>query len=266
MRARSTDDSVAARLSALGLGGGGWVPEQPPLETPAPVPSGPARPAGPVSPGVGSGHAASRWQEWVASLPLTMSPAALAGLALVTVLCVAVTAFTLLHERGGAAAPVVAAAAPVTPALATPPAAVPAATGIVVDVGGRVRRPGLVTLPPGSRVADAIRAAGGALRRHDLVGVNLAARVADGQLLLVGVPGAAAATSDAGGGTPAAPVDINTATADQLDALPGIGPVLAQRIIDWRTAHGGFRTVQQLNDVPGIGDSIYAELASAVTV
>ena len=103
------------------------------------------------------------------------------------------------------------------------------------------------------------------MRPRDLALLNLAAKVSDGQLLLVGVPGAAAGAADpttASGG----PVDLNTATVDQLDSLPGIGPVLAQRIIDWRTAHGGFRSVRDLDQVSGIGDSTFAELEPLVSV
>ena len=148
------------------------------------------------------------------------------------------------------------------------PLPTPAPPSIVVDVGGRVRRPGLVTLPLGSRVADALRAAGGALRQRDLLSVNLAAKVSDGELLLVGVPGAGTSATSAGSGSAgsAGPVNLNTATAEELDALPGIGPVLAQHILDWRTAHGSFRSVDQLRDVSGIGDSTFADLAPLVTV
>ena len=173
--------------------------------------------------------------------------------------CVLITGYTLLHHRGQAS---YAAPPPATHAFAPLPSPTP--PSVVVDVGGRVRRPGLVTLPLGSRVADALRAAGGALRPRDLLSMNLAAKVMDGQLLLVGVPGAAVASSD--GGSTSGPVDLNSATADQLEALPGIGPVLAQHILDWRTAHGGFRSVDQLNDVSGIGDSTFADLAPLVTV
>jgi len=114
-------------------------------------------------------------------------------------------------------------------------------------------------------VADAIKAAGGALRGRDLVQVNLAAKVADGQLLLIGVPGVAGADPSAASGT-AGPVNLNSATVDQLDELPGIGPVLAQRIIDWRSANGGFTTVRDLDQVSGIGDAIFGELEPLVTV
>jgi competence protein ComEA len=118
-----------------------------------------------------------------------------------------------------------------------------------------------VTLPAGSRVADAIAAAGGALRPGDIATIDLAAKVADGQLVLVGVPGAATG----GEASAAGPVDINTATVDQLDALPGVGPVLAQRIVDYREAHGGFRSVDDLQQVPGIGARKFADLKNLVT-
>jgi competence protein ComEA len=149
---------------------------------------------------------------------------------------------------------------------------------IVVAVAGRVRRPGVVTLPAGARVVDAIRAAGGALPGSDLGLLNLARRLADGDLVAVGVPGATdpggAGPVAAGSGGPAgaAPeaggplVNLNTATAEQLDALPGVGPVLAQRIVEFRAAHGRFDSVDQLRDVSGIGDSKFAQLRGRVTV
>ncbi len=139
---------------------------------------------------------------------------------------------------------------------------------IVVSVVGLVARPGLVTLPEGSRVADAVAAAGGLLPDADPASVNLAAVVADGEQVAVGVPGAV--TAAAAGGTTGAsgsgPVDLNAATAADLDALPGIGPVLAQRIVEHREHSGPFRTVEQLDDVPGIGPATYAELGELVTV
>ena len=135
-------------------------------------------------------------------------------------------------------------------------AAVAAAGGVVVDVAGRVHAPGVRTLRPGSRVQDALRAAGGALRGTDLTGLNLARIVNDGEEIVVGVPaGAAAAPGPAGAGPAASgPLSLNTATADQLDALPGLGPVLVQRIIQFRDQHGGFRSVDQLGQISGFGE------------
>jgi competence protein ComEA len=143
---------------------------------------------------------------------------------------------------------------------------------VVVSVVGLVARPGLVTLPSGARVAAAIDGAGGLLPGADPASVNLAAVVTDGQQITVGVPGAPAAGGAPGGPAPGGAagagglVDLNTASVGELDALPGIGPVLAQRIVDHRTREGPFRSVDQLDDVPGIGAATAAELAGLVTV
>ncbi len=136
---------------------------------------------------------------------------------------------------------------------------------LVVAISGRVLRPGLIRLPAGARVQDAIDAAGGVLPGTDLTMVNLARRVTDGELLVIGVT---PAPGDAGSaaGAPAGKVNINSAGLSQLDTLPGIGPALAQRIIEYRTAHGGFRSVDELRKVEGIGDAKYAELKDRVTV
>jgi competence protein ComEA len=150
---------------------------------------------------------------------------------------------------------------------------------IVVAVAGRVRRPGLVTLPEGARVADAVRAAGGPAHGADPGLLNLARRLADGELVVVGVPstgGAATACTGClpapGGGTamagaqPAGPVSLNSATPDELDTLPGVGPVTAARIVAWRESHGPFASVDQLRDVPGIGPSRLAQIRPLVTL
>jgi competence protein ComEA len=158
-------------------------------------------------------------------------------------------------------------------AAALPAASGPAAAQVVVAVGGKVRKPGLVTLPPGSRVADALTAAGGPDPGVDVAMLNLARKVVDGELILVGVtpsPGVntGPAAPAAGGTAPAAgaPVNLNTATPADLDTLPGVGPVLAQRILDARDAQGGFKAVSDLRKVDGIGDARYEQLKDLVTV
>lgn len=154
------------------------------------------------------------------------------------------------------------------PAAVVPPLRAPArahaAGRLVVDVAGAVRRPGLYRLAPGSRVADAIAAAGGTTRRAEVDAVNLAAPLADG--LQVVVPRRGAGGGAAGGGppSPAAPLDLNSATAEQLDALPGIGPSTAQKIVDYRQAHGAFHSLEELDAVPGIGAGRIAQLKGLV--
>ncbi|MFF0480004.1 helix-hairpin-helix domain-containing protein [Streptomyces sp. NPDC004435] len=144
---------------------------------------------------------------------------------------------------------------------------------VVVDVGGKVRRPGVLTLPAGSRVADALRAAGGVRAGADLTGINRARVLFDGEQVLVGVPGTVGSGSSggSGGGGPGpgagasgVPLSLNTATAEQFDGLPGVGPVLARRIVDHRTERGGFRAVEELREVDGIGERRYADLQPLV--
>ncbi|MFH8564069.1 helix-hairpin-helix domain-containing protein [Streptomyces sp. NPDC017988] len=143
---------------------------------------------------------------------------------------------------------------------------------IVVDVSGKVRRPGVHRLPAGSRVADALRAAGGARPGTDMGGLNRARFLVDGEQVVVGEPAPPPGHGDAGavpgagsaGAAAAGPVGLNTATAAQLDELPGVGPVLAQHIIDYRTEHGGFRSVEELREVNGIGDRRFADLQDLV--
>lgn len=151
----------------------------------------------------------------------------------------------------------------------------PPATGpgghIVVDVGGKVRRPGIHQLPSGARVADALRAAGGARPGVDLTGINRARVLMDGEQIVVGAPPGLPAAGSTGGAAPGGsgspttgPVSLNRATVEQLDTLPGVGPVLAQHIVDYRTQHGGFRSVDELREVNGIGDRRFADLQPLV--
>lgn len=146
------------------------------------------------------------------------------------------------------------------------PGAVAGAPKVVVDVGGKVRRPGVLTLPAGSRVADALRAAGGAKPGADLTGINRARVLMDGEQVLVGLPGTVVGGSASGGGTdgPRTPLSLNVATVEQLDTLPGVGPVLAQHIVDHRAERGGFRSVAELREVNGIGERRFADLEPLV--
>jgi competence protein ComEA len=146
----------------------------------------------------------------------------------------------------------------------------------VVDVSGKVRSPGLRRLPAGSRVEDALRAAGGVRPGANTEGLNRARLLVDGEQIVVGAPasvagpvtgGGSSATGTGGsasGAAPSAPVSLNTATVDQLDTLPGVGPVLARHIIDYRTQHGGFRSVDELREVNGIGDRRFSDLQKLV--
>jgi competence protein ComEA len=165
---------------------------------------------------------------------------------------------------GGASAPAV------TP-LPAPTRAKPAAAKLlVIDVAGAVRRPGLYRLRSGSRIDDAIAAAGGATGKAQLDTVNLAAPVADGEQVVVprrgavGAAAAAAASAPTAGSSPSAPLDLNSATLEQLESLPGIGPVTAQKILDYRQQHGAFHAVAELQGVPGIGPAHMAQLKGLV--
>lgn len=158
----------------------------------------------------------------------------------------------------------------------TPSVVVPAAAGatmgaapveapeVVVHVVGQVLQPGLVHLPAGARLADAIDAAGGAGPEADLAAINLARVLTDGEQVVVPRPGEQPQSAGAAGADPA--IDLNTAATADLDTLPGIGPVLAQRIVDWRTEHGAFTAVDELAEVRGIGSSVLEGLRDLVRV
>jgi competence protein ComEA len=148
------------------------------------------------------------------------------------------------------------------------PVATPRAPALVVHVVGAVRRPGLYRLREGSRVADAVAKAGGATPRADLSLVNLAAPAADGTQVVVprrAAAGGGGATAPAAPGAPAGPVQLNSATVEQLDALPGVGPVTAQKIVDYRQQNGAFRSVDDLDAIPGIGPARLEQLRELVT-
>jgi competence protein ComEA len=195
----------------------------------------------------------SRLPDWAAVRVDRMSTGALAGWA--TALVAVIAAVVLgMHHHG---APSYSSYdAPTTQGSSDASAA---GSSIVVDVAGRVRRPGLVTLPIGARVADAVKAAGGARRQRDLAGVDLAQRVADGELITVG-PRRGHGSS----GTGSRLVSLSTASLAKLETLPGVGPVTAQKIIAWRRVHGGFSSVSQLQQVSGIGPARFAELSPLV--
>jgi competence protein ComEA len=199
----------------------------------------------------------------VPELPISRRRALLAGAALLAVLLLG----SRLLSHGGSAAPPPPTLPPPTFATTTAPP-----TRVVVDVVGAVRRPGLYRLAQGARVADAVARAGGSTRKADLSLVNLAALVSDGEQVVVPGRGAGVAAGAAAGaagassasGIPTGPVHLNSATVEQLDALPGIGPVTAQKIIDYRQKHGAFTSVDELDAVSGIGPARLDQLRDLV--
>lgn len=170
-------------------------------------------------------------------------------------------------------------AVPVPRARTTVASATPSASGasasagaeVVVDVAGKVHHPGVISLPPGSRVIDAIRRAGGATGGADLTSLNLARVLVDGEQILVGAPAAltsstSIAPGSTSGGASGGQVSLNQATLEQLETLPGVGPATAQKILDYRTTHGAFGSVDELLDVDGIGEKTLARLAPHLTL
>lgn len=199
------------------------------------------------------------------------------GVLLVVALVLAGT--RLMAARGhevtaSAATPVI------TPATSAAPPTAPASSSpaqLKVHVLGAVVAPGVVTVPPGSRVADAIAAAGGLAENADCAELNLAALVPDGAQIIIGTvdeprgevrdtTATGAGPAPVPGGGPSPTLNLNTATVQQLESLPGVGPVTAQRILTYRDAHGGFTRVEELQEVDGIGPKTYAQLAQLVHV
>jgi competence protein ComEA len=213
------------------------------------------------------------------------------ALAVVAAIAVLVTIFTLMRDQP---VPVVSAKLPpvemVSSASRSPsPGPAPVAEShqpVVVSVVGLVHAPGLVTLAPGARIADALNAAGGTTDGADTIGLNMARQVADGEQIVVGIapakgqpsvlgssvtsgsaaPGALSPVSGPSKSTPAEVVNLNTATVQQLDTLPGIGPVTAAAIVAWRDANGKFSSVDQLAEVDGIGPARLQKLRPLVRV
>jgi len=223
---------------------------------------------------------------WLATVRADPGRAGVIALAVVGVIAVLVTVIAVL---GDDKPPVTAAKLPpvqmVSSSVPGTPAPAAKAEDVVVSVAGLVHKPGLVTLPAGARIADAVTAAGGALAGADLVGLNMARKVADGEQILVGITAplgspavmrsSAGATSgppekvppgDGRGSGAQGPVDLNTATEEQLDGLPGIGPVMAKAIVAWRGANGRFASVDQLGEVDGIGPGRLEKLRALVKV
>lgn len=295
-----TREQAEGRLADLLRPPSGWVPPPPPpVPDPdedfwGPAPRGRHR-AGPGSNGrparavvgraVPSTLREARWGvSWRAAAAAAVVVVALAGV--VVLRSASATPGEPVPVRStpaGASSPapssgVSSAGAPTTGSAVAP--ATSAASGgqdLLVHVVGQVASPGVVRVPAGSRVADVLESAGGALDSADLARVNLARVVVDGEQVLVPRPGEPAAPVPAGSapgdpaaaggsGGPGSPLPLNTADLAALDSLPGIGPVLAQRILDWRQEHGSFSTVEELGEVSGIGDRLLEQLRPLVTV
>lgn len=227
---------------------------------------------------------------WLGAIRADPGRAGAIALAVVAAIAVLITVFTLVRDKP---APVVSAKLPpvemVSSASPRPSASPPARPDqpVVVSVVGLVHTPGLVTVAPDARIADALTAAGGALDGADMIGLNMARHVADGEQIIVGIasapgepraPGSSVSSTTSTAGTAgAAPatsaptkggevVDLNTATVEQLDSLPGVGPVTAAAIVAWRDANGKFTSVDQLGDVDGIGPARLDKLRNLVRV
>jgi competence protein ComEA len=226
---------------------------------------------------------------WLARVRADPGRSGAIALAAIAVIAVLVTVFTLMREQP---APVMSAKLPPVDMAATgsrgpsPGPSTRPNQPVVVSVVGLVHTPGLVTLAPGARIADALKAAGGCTDGADTTGLNMARQVDDGEQIVVGMapvkghpavlgssvspgsaaPGPPSSTSRPGKGAPAALINLNTATVQQLDTLPGVGPVRAAAIVAWRDANGKFTSVDQLGEVDGIGPGRLEKLRPLVRV
>ncbi|MFF2198853.1 helix-hairpin-helix domain-containing protein [Streptomyces sp. NPDC058157] len=292
--AQPRPDPAAVRRRAEALLGGASPPGVSPPGGWPPGRDGVVRGSGP--PGAGAGPSASgagggeppvgeaegqavvgRWPAVRERLPVWVQarcgvePRAVAAVGVVLAVAVGFAAQQYWSARPQpVTAPAVLAPAPQatpSPPLSPVAGAGPGGPGgrIVVDVGGKVREPGVLRLPGGSRVEDALAAAGGVRPGTDTTGLNRARVLVDGEQVLVGV-GAPPAPGGGGfgGGAGPGPLSLGSATAEQLDGLPGVGPVLARHIVEFRTARGGFRAVEDLRQVDGIGERRFAELRKLV--
>jgi competence protein ComEA len=221
---------------------------------------------------------------WLAAIRADPGRAGAIALAVIGVIAVLVTIFTVMRDKPP---PVVSAKLPpvqMVSSTSPTPSAPKADEPVVVSVVGLVHKPGLVTLKPGARTADAITAAGGTLDGADLIGLNMARRLADGEQIVVGIAAAPGEPTTLGSGVSSSsgppgkptttgaaapagqPLNLNSATVEQLDKLPGIGPVTAAAIVAWRDANGKFTSVDQLGDVDGIGPARLDKLRDLVRV
>ena len=248
-----------------------WREEQPPSPgDPSPVV---------LRPGRHARRSVGRWGligGWVRDrLPATLQGrvrldgAQWGALAVVVAVGLALSAWWVLrNDHEGGPLPATSVAPTVHPTLVSV-AATPSPSGVVVvDVAGKVRRPGIATLPLGSRVVDALRAAGGIRPGVNVASINRARLLVDGEQIVVGEPPPSGSAAAGLGAAPGATSLVNLNTADQstLESLPGVGPVTAAAILAWREENGGFRSVDDLLDVVGIGDATLAELAPHVTL
>lgn len=287
MRRSQTDaehaEAVARRLAILGAELSALRGDDEPTRVRGEVPA-------PVTIPVPGRHASRRprssrlqaWRErwpWVAGLGAVH----VAVVATIAAIGVGVAAWMTLSARAQPE-PVPELKAASTPLVTVPSSPVPQGTGpssatgvtvgegrseVTVDVAGKVRRPGIVVLPAGSRVVDALEEAGGARRGVDLTSINLARVLVDGEQILVGVDaptGVGGSLGALGTVAPGGLVNINTADQVALETLPGVGPVTAGAIIGWRSEHGGFGAVDELLEVDGIGEATLARLAPLVTI